>query len=168
MENLVNDDVEVVAPGSSLLKQLRKKGMMKKKQQSGGGLFGDLLHTHNKGNKGKITPLLNEGDDTSTDQLQALRNAQSQLSQEAKAPVDFDWNDKHDGSDIEDMSDTSSDDEEPHTIAGFSHKDDEDEDASSVFVANTTHVEVFRTQLEERAASIKNAFRELQTFVKQR
>jgi len=97
MENLVNDDVEVVAPGSSLLKQLRKKGMMKKKQQSGGGLFGDLLHTHNKGNKGKITPL-NEGDDTSTDQLQALRNAQSQLSQEAKAPVDFDWNDKHDGS----------------------------------------------------------------------
>ena len=164
MENLVNDDVEVVAPGSSLLKQLRKKGMMKKKQQSRGGLFGDLLHTHNKG---KLTPL-NEGDDTSTDQLQALRNAQSQISQEAKAPVDFDWNDKHDGSDIEDMSDTSSDDEEPHTIAGFSHKDDEDEDASSVFVANTTHVEVFRTQLEERAASIKNAFRELQTFVKQR
>ena len=51
MEALVEDDVEVVIPGSSLLKQLRKKGMMRQQKKKTSGLFGGLL------NKSKVAPI---------------------------------------------------------------------------------------------------------------
>merc|ERR1712028_265025 len=104
------DEVEIVTPGASLMKQLRKKGMMKAGKRK--GLFG----LGEKGQRSKVAPM--NGANV------------KQKGEESKAPLDFDWGDEDDDSDDSDSELSKQQDEEDkkHQLHSFKEVDEEEEE----------------------------------------
>jgi hypothetical protein len=175
LEEMADDDVDVVSPGASLFKQMRSRGLLAKKNKR--GMFGMSI------SPGKVAPIdskhANGGDLSMKDQLQALRDAQDQIGEESKAPVDFDWGDEHDeDTDSEEDRERVQDNEISNQLKTFSHKDmtdseeeDDDDDGpnGSIFELHTPDdIQRFQQHMNDRAQQIENSFAELHKFVKMR
>ena len=173
------DEVEIVTPGASLMKQLRKKGMMKAGKRK--GLFG----LGEKGQRSKVAPMNGAnvkkkgkgrkgktGDLSMTEQLQALRDAQSVIGEESKAPLDFDWGDEDDDSDDSDSELSKQQDEEDkkHQLHSFKEVDEEEEEEDGAIfdLLSIDDVNVFKKHLDTRSVSIEKSFETLQQYVQKR
>merc|ERR1711865_929647 len=119
-----------------------------------------------KGRKGKT------GDLSMTEQLQALRDAQSVIGEESKAPLDFDWGDEDDDSDDSDseLSKQQEEEDKKHQLHSFKEVDEEEEEEDGAIfdLLSIDDVNIFKKHLDTRSVSIEKSFETLQQYVQKR